>query len=495
MANIKETLEKEGFIIHQIRGISMLPLLDQYDDMVKIEKAHNPLKELDMALFIRDDNTYILHRILKVYEDSYLISGDNQNTSEKVPFDKVIGIATGYFKQKRYVSTKDKEYLDYLDNLELDPAKRKPIARVMKPKPEWLELIYLIRNIIHDDESIIEIKDYEMLLQLACQQNMASFVFPKIDKNLCPAEIYKKWQTRNDLNVKKAILFEQERKAILDILDAKGIAYCPLKGIIISRLYPRYGSREFADNDILYDQRHMNEVKDIMVNRGYMVKYIGTGAHDSYLKEPCFNFEFHRILFEEETGLYHYFSNIWDSLIKDEDNSYGYHLSNEDFYLHFIGHFYKHYKGAGAGIRFFVDKYLIDTKMTLNQEYIIPKLKEYGLYEFDQEITKLTDILFNKDMKEMSIHKMSYIFSGTVYGLAENRINNDISKMGRLKYFFYRIFMPMPRMKSQYPILKTCPFLLPLMYIYRFFHIILTPEKTKRLIKEIKAFIRYNDQQ
>lgn len=41
------------------------------------------------------------------------------------------------------------------------------------------------------------------------------------------------------------------------------------------RLYPKFGMREMADNDILFDATRRQQVRDIFVNRGYSILFTG----------------------------------------------------------------------------------------------------------------------------------------------------------------------------------------------------------------------------
>lgn len=65
----------------------------------------------------------------------------------------------------------------------------------------------------------------------------------------------------------------------------------PLKGSILKDWYPKFGMREMADNDILFDASKRKEVKAIFQGRGYTVKEYDKSNHDAYEKPPIYNFE------------------------------------------------------------------------------------------------------------------------------------------------------------------------------------------------------------
>lgn len=116
--SVKEVLEKEGYIIHRIKGVSMLPMLEEGNDLVKLEavKEKDKLKKFDLILFTREgDGALVLHRIIKVKKKYYITYGDNCVGYEVVPFDKVLALAVGFYKKEKYISCDDPQYLEYVE--------------------------------------------------------------------------------------------------------------------------------------------------------------------------------------------------------------------------------------------------------------------------------------------------------------------------------------------------------------------------------------------
>ena len=57
----------------------MLPLIRQGKDLLLIaRKPEGRLSKYDVPLYRRDSGQYVLHRILKVRENDYVICGDNR---------------------------------------------------------------------------------------------------------------------------------------------------------------------------------------------------------------------------------------------------------------------------------------------------------------------------------------------------------------------------------------------------------------------------------
>jgi hypothetical protein len=103
---ISETLKHSGEVVIAVTGNSMLPLLRNRGDKVRLIKpTENPLKKWDIILFLRSDGAYILHRIVSVKKDGYVVIGDNQWIKEyPVLPSQVIGVVSGMWRKGKYLS-------------------------------------------------------------------------------------------------------------------------------------------------------------------------------------------------------------------------------------------------------------------------------------------------------------------------------------------------------------------------------------------------------
>ena len=63
---LDSVLKEQGYIIYPIKGISMIPLLVEKVDTVRIERVDKDqeLKKYDVVLYYNNSNSYTLHRIL-----------------------------------------------------------------------------------------------------------------------------------------------------------------------------------------------------------------------------------------------------------------------------------------------------------------------------------------------------------------------------------------------------------------------------------------------
>ena len=318
-------------------------------------------------------------------------------------------------------------------------------------------------------------EELKEILSLSKSNNIliVSYLALKNDGVVFPDQVEKNLNLFYTQNIRKTALFEEERKALYKYMNERQISFLPLKGILINTLYPDYGTREFADNDILFDQKHKKEIKEFFVNRGYEVESYGKYVHDTYLKKPVYNFEMHRILFQDTSRnktmkvFENYYKDFLEhALVKD---GYERKVSDEDFFLYFLCHFYKHYSNGGAGIRTLLDIriYLIKhpdmDRNYLNQEY-----KKMNIQSFVDSILSLIDHLFlGKELsKEEKDILVSMVDSGT-YGNIETNVKNNMKKKTKTQYILSRIFPPLSFYKSTYPIAYYSIIGIPFVFLYR----------------------------
>ena len=112
MSRFEEILNLDGVLVYKVRGVSMLPMLRQERDLVVISKPDGPLKKYDVALYKRGD-AYVLHRVIAVNKDEYLIRGDNTYSLEHVPYSAVLGVLTEFKRNGTTYSVTDRKYVLY----------------------------------------------------------------------------------------------------------------------------------------------------------------------------------------------------------------------------------------------------------------------------------------------------------------------------------------------------------------------------------------------
>ncbi len=112
--NIEEYLKKNGKLTYANKGVSMMPLLKQGRDLFTIEKKTNQrCKKNDVVLYKRGED-YVLHRIIEVRPQDYVILGDNCIRKEYGTTDKdILGVMTSFKHNGKDYSVQDWQYRLY----------------------------------------------------------------------------------------------------------------------------------------------------------------------------------------------------------------------------------------------------------------------------------------------------------------------------------------------------------------------------------------------
>ena len=106
--NIEQCLKELGFAVVPTKGTSMWPLLIEGKCRVKVTAAEGKmLKKGDIVLYRRADGTLVLHRIVKVEEDTFLVCGDHQwKQMEQVQEEQILAVVQGFFRNGHYIDEK-----------------------------------------------------------------------------------------------------------------------------------------------------------------------------------------------------------------------------------------------------------------------------------------------------------------------------------------------------------------------------------------------------
>lgn len=114
-STFEEYLDKNGTLIYRNIGTSMLPLLKQGRDLFVVQKkTQSRYKKYDVVLFKRNDNKYVLHRIIKVNKNDYTIRGDNCVYKEYgVKDEDILGVMTSFIRKGKEYTVDNKFYRIY----------------------------------------------------------------------------------------------------------------------------------------------------------------------------------------------------------------------------------------------------------------------------------------------------------------------------------------------------------------------------------------------
>lgn len=361
------------------------------------------------------------------------------------------------------------------------------------------DLIYLCQCAVNDiapDEDRVSKMNTEELYRLSRRHMVTALAACGLEKAGMLTEDFSKAREKA---VRKNLFLDLERKKLFSNFEKTGIWYMPLKGSVLKDMYSAAGMRQMSDNDILYDSGFQNTVKEYFASQGYEVASFSKGNHDVYKKQPVLNFEMHNTLFSQSSGedIYNYYLNVKDRLLKDDDNEYGYHFSDDDFYIYIVCHEYKHFSGAGTGIRSLLDTYVFLREKSdfLNWDYITGECRNLGVYDFEKNNRELALKVFGESgfdgdelSDEESQHLEMYVDFG-IYGSRENLVRSGMKKFADktgstsgVRYMLSRIFPDMNFYKANYPLAYKYKILIPFCAVFRIFRAALF--RRKRVLKE-----------
>ena len=245
--------------------------------------------------------------------------------------------------------------------------------------------------------------DQERLYEEAGRHMVAAMTGMALEDAALPdmdAQAMERWKQAAGMGRYRRILMDREREALLAFLEEQGIWYLPLKRILLQELYPRFGMREMADNDILYDVHGREALRRFMIGRGYEASPVRMEVHDDFRKPPLYHFEMHTRLFEEsfDDAIFAYYEDTARLLRPDGDRRFGRHMSEEDFFLYFLAHAYRHFAREGTGLRTLTDcaLFLRAREELLDRDYLDRELRALGLTDFAHTLCGLSRKLFER---------------------------------------------------------------------------------------------------
>ncbi len=111
---IEQMLLRDGYVVYKAKGVSMQPMLYQNRNVITIRKKQARLKKYDVALYrVPHTDSLILHRVIRVTPDGYIIRGDNCITDEVIPEEDVFGVLTDFTRNGKSYSVHNLLYRIY----------------------------------------------------------------------------------------------------------------------------------------------------------------------------------------------------------------------------------------------------------------------------------------------------------------------------------------------------------------------------------------------
>lgn len=246
---------------------------------------------------------------------------------------------------------------------------------------------------------------------------------------------------------------------------------------MLQDLYPNPALRYMCDLDILFHPEQSADVQRVLEALGYTAEELG-GNPEVYFKKPIMNIEMHKAIVRDKTDHY---DTTWDRVVPQRLCKHTFAMTDEDFYLYMIAHFYKHFIGGGTGVRYICDTevFLRAHGETMDRQYVDEHLEASGYLDFDRQVRALCRAWFHGEKADdaLTAFAQKILYSG-VFGTAERAEENAARQavqampgrsaaQKKLLYLLSVLFPPLSVMRDVYPVLSRLPFLLPLFWIVR----------------------------
>ena len=111
--NVESELADNGVYASVTSGTSMQPLFKTNRDMIVIVPPKGELKKYDVVLYKVATGKYVLHRIVKVLPDKYLIRGDNTYKLEHIEKGRILAVLTEFIRKGKKCKVTERSYRLY----------------------------------------------------------------------------------------------------------------------------------------------------------------------------------------------------------------------------------------------------------------------------------------------------------------------------------------------------------------------------------------------
>lgn len=359
-------------------------------------------------------------------------------------------------------------------------------------------VLALIRSAITKEPAIISQDfDYEIAYNIGISHQIVIMLYYGIGNSgiILPEAISKKFFQTTVQMIAQSENQMTEINKIFETFEQNEIQYMPLKGTVLRDIYPNADIRTMSDADILIRIEQYTAIRLLMIQLGY--NEITESDHEYvWDKQGTLHVELHkRLIPSYNKDYYMYFGDGWRLAQLTDEKSFSYKLSDEDQFVYLFTHFAKHYRDAGIGIKHAVDLWIyLRHYPDLDFQYIEAELTKLQLLPFYKNVRRLLRVWF-EDEKSDEITELlsSVIFKSGVYGTHESHIASEtvkaVKSTGSVRKAVIRklwniMFLDFNSMCKKYPILRTVPVLLPMMWPVRLLGILLFKRDRIRVLRK-----------
>ena len=238
-------------------------------------------------------------------------------------------------------------------------------------------------------------------------------------------------------------------------------------------------------------------MKEIMERLGFALSgYYEASKTYSYQKEPRYHIEIHCQL--EDTDKPEKLAFL-ETLLEHPTADKGSRLRfcDEDLYIHTLFHLYKHFLHSGAGVKMFLDIFVLSRVLQIDMDHVDQRLQTIGLDGFNRAVLRECDVLFCGALIDADMRLLTEkILFDSAFGKREGGwqrskilLSDHPARTGR-ELIWDSVGAGKKNMTAKYPILLKAPILTPLCHIHRAVKGVITkPRVAVSSIKRIGNFL------
>lgn len=370
---------------------------------------------------------------------------------------------------------------------------------------EQTQFLNILRQFVAgEDAKLPKDADLKVLSKLGKIHNLSAVVCYALNRQIIDLGFDDGAEAKNLQRILfKTIMLQTERlelfDKLLDEINQKGIKVILMKGSVLNRYYSDKMLRTFGDIDFLIEPESREKLHFLMIELGYEhsvaenTVWTYTKGHEKY--------EVHTSLLPNRDvltkGMCSFIDSVFDSLVPTKRE----HIFELEPSYHFafsLLHTAKHMRATGAGARMYLDMALmIKNEPNIDFERVTKFTDLLGLTDFlysslylcEKWFGILPPIAITKPKKAPFEMMEEYIIIGGVFGYNERnpavvRIRDQ--KRGRTKgsAFLEYVFPSYKNMRGSYKYLNGRPWLLPVVWVQRWFDgIFLRRKKAGKIFK------------
>ena len=475
--SLEEVINKNGYVLYPFKGISMLPLLDEEFDIVKIIKADD-YQISDIVLF-KKPTGYVLHRIIDIRDNICFIKGDNASVIDEIKKENIIGKMEGYFHGNNYITQ--------VNNCIL------PSFSLTKEQYILLRASHELFNFVLTKEcnsNIIKKMSKEQLLgfiDLCMNKKMIYPIYKLIETYKIPLdeEYLSVLKVEADKLYNHYLSISAFEMELEELLTTNKIRFIYFKGSEIRKKYKYPSFRISNDIDFYIDPDNIEKALKLIKEHYDVLEVKDTNkAHvEITINDYGILIEMHFALFDVSLPIVkELFKDPFTVCEVDKNNPYRFHMLPEWYYLYNLLHTAKH-------ISFFQYWYpnVLDTYISykdVDHNKLDKLLKQVNLETFNQTWLEFVDMFINFKISESANNLLNLLSSSH----EQRHVTvNQIKGRNKISFLLHRIFVSKDELRITYPNIDKYVIFLPIYEIRRWF-LRMRKGRGKAVLKELKDY-------